>query len=492
MQTPRITRNWLADLSTELIRGLVRLCRIRGGEFHIAGGAVREWLAGRVSHDLDLTVRDNAFAWAETLADLLGAAFVPLDREEGVARVVWQGMDIDFCQYRGGATTLEADLGLRDFTVNAMAMVFDPSVPGLRPPYSVIDPTGGGDDFAARRLKATSDKIFRDDPLRLLRAYRFVGELDFDLEPHTASLVQRDAGLITEVAGERIAYELWRILAVKRAHGVVAAMAANGLLTEVFPELGTGVGVEQPASHHLDVFAHNLEALCQMEEIQAAPERFFPDQGQGLAAYLDHARNSAILKWAALFHDLGKPATRDEKAGRFTFYQHERAGARQFATIARRLGLSRADREQIGRLIELHMWPFHLNNVMRREGDVTARACLRLAKAVGDDLPGLFLLAMADSLAGQGEEKPLDMEESLARLYARVVMIYNEHIRPVLTHPRLLDGHDLQELFGLVPGPRFSTIFNGLEEAAVSGEVVSREQALQWVRAYLAQEGKEF
>jgi len=135
------------------------------------------------------------------------------------------------------------------------------------------------------------------------------------------------------------------------------------------------------------------------------------------------------------------------------------------------------------------MYPFHLNNVLQKSG-ITPRACLRLVKAAGDELPGLFLLAMADSLAAQGPLKPTGMEASLARLQQQVSAVYSESVRPVLQGPRLLGGEDLKGL-GLMPGPLFREILDGLEQARVEGEVDDREGALVWVRSFLATHNRQ-
>ena len=487
MNAEQLDRDWLRDYPPALLHALAALVRQRGEELYVTGGAVRNWRAGQSSMDLDLTVASDGPGWARDLAVQLGGAFVPLDEVQGVARVVWQGIEIDFCRFRGPATSLAEDLGLRDFTINAMAVAFDPAGPGLMPPYAIIDPTGGGLDFTKGVIRVTSPTVFVDDPLRLLRAFRFMAELGFSLEGESAALVRHQADLITKPAGERIGYELARIMASPRAAITVRAMADAGLLSYLFPELQAGSGVGQPASHHLDVLAHNLQALVEMERLQGAPADFFPEHGCGMIQYLADQAAGPLLKWAALFHDLGKPMVLAERDGRITFHQHDRVGAEGFGVIARRFAWRKTEADRVGRLIALHMWPFHLNNVFQKDGVVTPRACLRLVKAVGEELPGLFMLAMADSLAGQGPGKPLAMEGALARLYDQVEETRRQFIEPVLTRPRLLNGHDLRHEFRLQPGPVFSAIFDGLEEARVAGEVRDRDEAMGWVREFLCE-----
>ncbi|HWH72256.1 MAG TPA: hypothetical protein VNT26_23035, partial [Candidatus Sulfotelmatobacter sp.] len=145
---------------------------------------------------------------------------------------------------------------------------------------------------------------------------------------------------------------------------------------------------------------------------------------------------------------------------------------------------SKEETRRVAQLIELHMWPFHLLNARRKTG-VTPKACLRLVKAAGDELPGLFLLAMADSLAGAGAGKPAEMEQDVAALYDQVEEVYRLRIKPVLEQPRLLTGHDLQTLFTLPPGPLIGRLLEELEQAQVAGEAATREEAVQWLGARL-------
>ena len=450
----------------------------------VTGGAVLDFLTGQVPGDLDITVPRQAFACARRLAQTIGGTFVPLDEREGVARVVWKEYVVDFAQFREGTESIEADLCRRDFTINALAVPFEFGSDGLRPAEKLLDPTGGYDDFVRRVLRPTSEKIFKSDPLRLLRAYRFAATLGFTMEESLKDLIADHKQLLHAAAPERISAELQQVMASDRAHPQFAQMAVNGLLWVLFPELERGVGVEQPASHHLDVFEHSLAALDWMEIIQSEPARFFPEQEKQMRDYLEVASRRARLKWAALFHDLGKPAACQIREGRITFYGHERLGAQQFTEVAIRLRWSREETKQVARLLDLHMWPFHLLNAQQRTG-LTAKACLRFVKAAGEELVGLFLLAMADSLAGQGPGKPTDMEQSLAVLYGQVEELYRKNIKPLFDQPRLLTGHDLQNLFGLSPGPLIGRLLRGLEAAQVAGEVSNRQEAVEWAASKL-------
>jgi len=485
----------LALLPDWLREALARVQARLRGELYLSGGAMRDLLLGQTPTDIDLTVAAGAQNWAGRLAALTQGALVPLGRQEDAARVVSRGVTVDIASFRESTRTITDDLRRRDLTVNALACRIDPLLADPRPDgmaqLAVLDPTGGVGDLDLGLIRVTSASSFSDDPLRLLRVFRFAAMLGFAVETETMALVGREGHLVMRVAAERIAHELDLIMATDAAGATVEAMAISGLLWAVIPELAAGVGMTQPKSHHLDVWGHSLEALHQMELILAAPHSFFPGLGEEMAALLQSSPQQRLrLKWAALLHDLGKPATRglrEDKGGRITFYNHDREGARVFAELALRLRWSNEARDQVGQLIAGHMRPFHLANVARA-GTLTLRAAIRMLRAAGDGLEGLFLLAMADSLAGQGTERVAGMEEELAELYGHLRRIKATHVTPVRSAPPLLTGRDLIDRLRLSPGPLFKRILAAVEEGYMIGELRDREDALRLAKAMAIQE----
>jgi len=457
------------------------------GEMYISGGTVRDRLLGLSAGDLDLTVSRDAVACCRRLIGLLGGgAFVELGRTgEDVGRVVWRGLTVDIAGFRGGACSIAEDLCRRDYTVNAMAVPLSSLADSLSP--ELIDPLDGCGDLRRGLLRACPD-AFADDPLRMLRGFRFQATLGFAIDEATLAEIGRRADLIVGPAAERINYELALIMDSERACPVFRAMDAAGLLGHIIPELSAGLGMQQPEFHHLDVHAHSFAAFEQMEGIIACPGRYYPQAAGRLADYLAAGSRRRCLKWAALCHDIGKPATRridGERNGRVTFHNHDETGRGIFQLFAERLKWSKEERECAAGLIGMHMHPFHLCNVRRQEA-LSKRAVLKLCQRAGADLEGLFLLAMADSLASCGEKKPPQMEDELAALFTEVLTILEEDIRPVADGPPLLSGHDLIGEFGLEPGPIFSVILHELEALRVEGRVTGRDQALKWVDAFLA------
>ena len=461
------------------------------GKIFIAGGTVRDLLLGRKPSDIDLTVVRNAREWASQLAAESGGTYILLGREEDAARVAWKGMDIDFSSFRGGAASIETELRKRDITINSMAVpvhdLLDAGSCDGGNDIRVIDPVHGLEDLAAGVIRVTSQESFRADPLRMLRAFRFAAVLGFVLAPDVSEQVHRQRQAINSVSSERIAHELDLIMGSGRAYSAFRALHDCGLLWEILPELKAGAGMEQPASHHLDVFDHCLEALGQMEQVLNDPSQYFPGNNSIMEQYLRGRNRSVLLKWAALFHDVGKPVTfgiNEDKGGRITFYNHDLQGADIFTVIARRLRWSGRDTVLVARLIAGHMRPFFLAN-NERQGSLTVKACLRLIRAIGEDLPGLFLLAMADALAGKGENSPEEMEKEVADLFARMVQVEKKYVAPVRSAQPLITGNDLIQELKMTPGPMFRQILEHVEEAHMEQLIHTRQQALTLAEQYI-------
>jgi poly(A) polymerase len=464
---------------------LQELAAARQVQVYLVGGSVRELALGRQAPDLDLAVSAQTLDLGRELAATLKGTFVLLDEGERTARVVWPGEILDLAEFR--APGLEGDLRARDFTINAMALELA-AVLGRRP-LTLLDPAGGLQDLAQGVIRVLAAENLQYDPLRLLRAYRFAATHGFRLTPETVAAVRRYLAEFPRVAGERVHQELFLLLAAPRAGAVLKEMDHSGLLTQVFPELQDAKEVEQNGFHHLDVYDHLLETMVCLEMVLAAPEQYFGELARELARYAAVPPKPALLKLAALFHDVGKPQVRERRSqpDRYTFYYHEKMGLEIFAAVARRLRLSSSEAKTVASLVALHMRPFLVLPAFRA-GELSLRALGRLVRAARAELPGLFALAMADSLAGQGALKPADSEAVLARLADEAYRFLTERLEPQERRPRLLSGHDLIGL-GLEPGPQFRQILTAVEEAQWEGVIKTRRGALKLARR-LAEQGR--
>jgi poly(A) polymerase len=469
-----LTQGLAALAGRRALKVLGQLATARSLKVFLVGGSVRELALGRGVLDLDLAVSTQTLEVARDLAEVLGGTYVLLDEAERTARVVWQGEILDLAEFR--APSLAGDLKARDFTVNALAVALN-AVLGQEPP-ELIDPWGGLEDLSWGRLRMVAPENFRDDPLRLLRAYRFAATHGFEITPETTDAIRGMAPEFSRVAGERVHQELFVLLKAPRAYPVLEAMASVGLLAQVFPELSAMKGVEQNGYHHLDVYGHSLKTVACMEEVLAAPEAYFGSLAAEVVHYARTPPKTVLLKLAALFHDVGKPVVAERRTDpdRYTFYYHEKVGLEIFSRVAERLRCSQVEIKTVTTLIQLHMRPFLLLPAFR-ERELSFRALGRLVRAARSELPGLFALAMADSLAGQGPLKPADSEAVLADMAEAAWQFLKERLEPQERLPKLVTGHDLIRL-GLEPGPRFKEMLTAVEEAQWEGTVGTREEAL--------------
>ena len=460
---------------------LEALARRRGQPVWLTGGTLRDLLLGLPPPDLDLSCAGDALALGRELAARLGRPFVPLKESLATCRVVLTSGHLDLVGLR--APSLEADLGRRDFTINALAA---PLAEVLAGDAAIIDPTGGLADLEGARLRLAGPGVLADDPLRVLRAYRFLASHGLSLAPGLDQELAAAAPGLFRVARERIAQEWLKLMAGAGAGPAVLAMEEQQVLTRLLPELAPGRGLGQNPFHHLDVLGHNLATLTHLEELAGGTKAY---AGRRLLAeagvYLADPHQRALLKCAALLHDVGKPATwRLKQPGWATFHRHDLVGARLALGACRRLGLAKADAGIIAALVAGHMRPFHLLGVASR-GPLSRRAVRRLLQACGTHLAGLFLLGLADTMAGRGPQRPVQAEERLLDLFDQVAELRESQLSRALAAPPLLDGRQLMAGLGLEPGPLVGRLLRLVREAQLDGLLASPLEALRWARGQL-------
>jgi putative nucleotidyltransferase with HDIG domain len=474
----------------ELLRRIDALAGERGVRANAVGGTVRDALLGRASNDIDVAVEGDALAFARALAEAVDGHFVVLDDEFGIGRVVLRASK-DYVDVAGLRGTLEQDLAARDFTIDAMAA----PLPG----GAIVDPHGGVADLADRRIRMLGADALDSDPLRMLRAVRLAGELGFAIEPATSRAIDARASRIGEAAAERRRDELGRIFALERVEPSLRLLDALGLLDALLPEVTAGRGVTQPENHHAyDVFEHAMHAVAAMDVIlpSARPDdarawmwdevwRAFAWCEGELRAYLaeplgEGRTRAAALKLATLLHDVAKPQTRSvESGGRIRFLGHAEEGARVAARVMRRLRFSSAEVAFVQILVRRHMRPVQLAAV----GQIPSmRALYRFHRDLGDALPAVLLLALADAAGSQG---PLLTSVGWSRhvLYMNSLLVRLSESESIVKPLRLLSGRDIMTEFGIAEGPIIGQLLDELREAEAIGEVQQREQALAFVRA---------
>jgi len=437
----------------------------------VVGGAVRDRLLERPTADLDLVVDADVGGAARTLARAVRGPVFELSDEFGAWRVLaadrsWQA---DLSPLRGGS--LEADLALRDFTVNAIA---EPLAGGER-----IDPHDGARDLAARRLRAVGASAFADDPLRALRLVRLAAELGLEPEPATIALAREQAPRIAAVAQERVFAELKRVLAGDEVLGSLQRMDELGLTAAILPELHALRGIEQNRYHHADVHDHTIEALAQTVALQADPAAVLGREHAGaLRALLaeplaDDVDRGLALRLGALLHDAAKPATLGQREdGSPTFVGHDRAGAQLARDVLTRLRASERLKAHVAALVRHHLRLGFLVHDL----PLTRRELYRYLKTCHPVEVDVTLLSVADRLATRGRKSG----ESIAKHVelARDVLPEALAWRAQGHREPLVRGDRLAAELRIGDGPEIGRLLCEIDEARFAGDVRTPAEAL--------------
>lgn len=473
----------LAELQQRpLLQRLLVFAEQRGVELYTVGGTLRDICLGRPVHDVDVAMMGDVTKFASGFANHLRAAYVPMDAERGEVRVVYRKRDVlDFARMRG--ETIITDLQCRDFTINAMACPLAVLLTQTAP--VLIDPYGGWDDLQARTIRMVSPMSFRDDPLRLLRAFRLAATLDLTIDPPTLAAMEPVAPHLVDVAAERIHRELFRLFGAPQSSPHIATMARLGLLDILFPELALARGIPCQPGDQLDVFDHSVRTYQAVEDLMSDPGSHLQPIAGAVVEYFRTEECQALVKWAALLHAVWEAVVCQEvPLEHVTALQYAEEHAQQWEQIGSRFKLSRKQIDYVKTLI-VHYRPAFQLAILEAQGHLTLRSVHRWCKEVEDSMLGVFVLAIGHALArGQGCTSEPSVT-TLAQLAARVWDIYCRRILPVITAPRLVTGHDLQQIFHLTPGPCFKALLDELEVAQVEGRIRTRTEALQWVAAQL-------
>ncbi len=445
----------------------------------LVGGAIRDAALGREVTDIDLAVgegteEDAARALAQA-AD--GHAFL-LSEEFATWRVIpasaaWR---LDLAPVRGGG--IEADLGLRDFTVNAMAIELSELDAPLGP---VRDPLGGMADLEARVLRRASEDTFVADPVRIVRAARIAAALELEIDPATAELGRASAGAAADPAGERIFAELRAIMIGPAPLRGLELLDKLGATATLLPELEELRGVTQTPYHHRDVHGHSLEVLERFVELQGDLASVIgPELAEDVAGALgrplaDEMTRGDALRFGALLHDIGKPRTRKvNDEGRVTFWGHDKLGAEMTRDLCRRLRTSNRFADYVALVTENHL----RLGFLVHEQPLSRRTVFDYLRATEPYCVDATVLTVADRLATHGGRTKPDAIEAhvrLAREFLSEALAWEQGGAP--TAP--IRGDELAAELGIEPGPELGRLLGEVEAAVFAGEVSSREDAVE-------------
>ncbi len=440
---------------------------------YVIGGYVRDYIMGRVrpDMDIDIVVIGDGPAMARAVAREISPDIkVTVFKTFGTAMFRYKNHDIEFVGARKESYsedsrkpsvrpgTLEDDQNRRDFTINALAVSLNRDNPG-----EVLDPFGGIDDIrnGVIRTPLDPDVTFSDDPLRMMRAIRFASQLEFSIAAKTMDSIARNADRIKIVSAERITTELNKIMATARPSVGFLLLEQSGLLNLILPEIARLKGVEdKEGKGHKDNFHHTVKVLDNVAE----------------------KSNDLWLRWAALLHDVAKPATKKFVPGTgWTFHGHEYLGAKMVPEIFKRLKLPLNDRmKYVRKLVGLHLRPISLV-----QDEVTDSAVRRLLFEAGEDIDDLMLLCEADITSGN-RMKVKKHRENFALVRRKLKEI--EEKDAVRTFQPPVHGEEIISTFNIPPGPMVGVIKSAIKEAILDGIIPNEYEA---AREFMIRIGRE-
>jgi len=430
---------------------------------YAVGGFVRDIILNRERNDLDILVIGNGTDFAKNVADGLGITNVSYFKNFGTAHFDYQGMNVEFVGARKESYdrntrkpivedgTFDEDISRRDFTINTLAISLNKNEFG-----KLTDKYDGLSDIKNERIKTPLNplKTFDDDPLRIMRAFRFASQLNFSVDESIIKAANEMRNRLSIVSQERTTDEFLKILTSPKPSVGLKLLFDSGVLEIVFPEIAIMAGVDQRKDyHHKDVFLHTLQVV---DNISKETENVW-------------------LRFAALVHDIAKPPTKKFVEGiGWTFHGHEDLGARMMKKIFHRMKLPLHQLDYIQKLVRLHLRPIAL-----AKEEVTDSAIRRFVVNAGEDLEDLIVLCRADITS----KNPIKVEKYLGN-YERVM----QKVRDVKERDQLREfqspvrGEEIMQICNLKPSRKVGEIKTTIEEAILDGKIGNNyEEAFKYL-----------
>lgn len=444
---------------------------IKNHKAYLVGGFVRDVILGIGSLDRDIIVQDcDIEKLARKICHSLNAHFVPLDPENNIYRVVLKDKInyIDLTAPIG--ENIEQDILRRDLTLNAIAFDLQKN--------EFLDLANGIRDIENKIIRGISEQNFIDDPLRLLRVFRFRSKFGFKIDEELMALVKKHAPKIEKPAKERINTELIKLFEGKYADVALKEMDDSGLLELILPIMKDVKQVPPNSHHHLNLFEHSIETIKQVQ-------KYYENSCLKVKEHLESnllgsASQLGYLKLSAFCHDIGKPSTWiiEENTKKHRFFKHDDVGSKLIIPILKDLKFSKKQISYVQKMIKYHIYP---SAVVCQE-PTSEKAQTRFFRKMENYVIDVIVLAAADRLSAQGPEiskehisKNLNGLKNLFEKYFEI----KEDLKPL---EKLIDGTEIMEILNIKASKQLGNIIKNLKEAQLSGDVITKADAIEFIK----------
>ncbi len=473
----------------------------------IVGGWIRDRLLNRPvkkSVDVDFIVTTDPFNIVKKFREILGRGDIfSFEKEKDVATIIFyegetryrfdfsyldvsdimENPQLDFYdKEKAIIDRIEQDLLQRDFTINAMAVVFDDAL-GMGASQTVLfDPSNGLEDLQSGLIRPVSLKNIQEDPVRILRGYRIAQQLDFDIDKEFQKWVKENSHLIKNSPKERLRDEILKIFENEDSFQTIEKLIKTGVFQNIVPEIEDMAQIGRTGNYHkFPLLQHSVKTVYYMEEflkkkefIKSSIDKSFLEN-LGKRKFFSDFSDISLLKLTAFFHDIGKIKTAENN-----FKEHEKKGATLFKySISKNLSFSKKATEFVSHLIEHHLDVIRLY-LLRKEGSLTEENLNFFWYENKNFAPHLFILTFADVMGTSEDEQFLD-EIKLFVIYLQEYY-FDVYSKEIVEEP-LLTGKEIMEILNLQPSPEVGKIKDMLLKAQIEGKIKTRQQAVDFVKS---------